>query len=43
MEEDEHLIDLVHSYPSLYDMKDADFKVAIKEENAWITIAADME
>ena len=43
LEQDECLIDLVHSYPCLYDVKDTDFKVAIKKENAWIAIAMDME
>ena len=36
MEEDEHI---VKAYPCLYDTKSADFKIALKKENAWKTIA----
>lgn len=43
MEADEHLIDLVRSYPCLYDVRSADFKIALKKENAWKTIAESLE
>lgn len=39
MEQDEQLIDLVKTYPCLYDTKSADFKVNLKKENAWKAIS----
>ena len=39
MEEDEQLIDIVKTYPCLYDTKSADFKVNLKKENAWKAIS----
>ena len=34
MEQDEQLIDIVKAYPCLYDTKSANFKIALKKENA---------
>ena len=39
MEKDEALIKAVRDYQCLYNSKSADFKVVLKKENAWTTIA----
>ena len=43
MEADEHLIDLVRSYPCLYDVRSADSNIALKKENAWKAIEDSLE
>ena len=40
MEQDEKLIDLVKTYPCLYDISSADFKVNLIKVNAWKAISA---
>ena len=42
MEEDELLIECVRNFPCLYNSKNADFKVAIKKENAWKAISTEL-
>ena len=39
MESDELLIDAVRQYPCLYNSKSPGFKVLLKKENAWTTVA----
>ena len=43
MERDELLVNAVREYPCLYNSKIADFKVLLKKENAWTTVAGSLE
>ena len=41
--DDKKLIDLVRTFPCIYDIKSPDFKILLKKENGWEAIASSLD